>query len=133
MSFVVVLAAAIASWLFGAAYYMALSRPWLEASGFSPERRAALESGKRDPLPFVLSFAAEVLMATVLALLIRGVGSLGVGPGLVMGATLWLGFVLTTIATNNAYGGRGVALTAIDAGHWLGVLIIQGAILGAFA
>ena len=44
----------------------------------------------------------------------------------------WLGFVLTTIVVNNAYTFRKATLTAIDAGHWLGVLVIIGAILGAW-
>ena len=38
--------------------------------------------------------------------------------------------MLTTIVVNNAYSFRKVALTAIDCGHWLGVLLIIGAILG---
>ncbi len=45
---------------------------------------------------------------------------------------LWLGFVLTTIAVNNAYAGRKLALTAIDSTHWLGVLVVEGLIIGAF-
>jgi len=42
----------------------------------------------------------------------------------------WLTFVLTTVAVNNAYTFRRWTLTAIDAGHWLGVLLIIGMILG---
>ena len=45
-------------------------------------------------------------------------------------ALCWFGFVLTTIVVNNAYSGRQVMLTAIDGAHWLGVLVIIGAILG---
>ena len=43
----------------------------------------------------------------------------------------WLGFVLTTIVVNNAYTFRRPLLTTIDSLHWLGVLAIMGAILGA--
>ena len=43
---------------------------------------------------------------------------------------IWIGFVLTTIVVNNAYTFRSIRLTAIDAGHWLGVLLIIGGILG---
>jgi hypothetical protein len=52
---------------------------------------------------------------------------------LISGAFIWFGFMLTTMAVNNAFTGRKVMLTAIDAGHWLGVMLIIGAILGAFA
>ena len=54
------------------------------------------------------------------------------GPrrGAITGALIWLGFVLTTILVNNAYTFRSLKLTAIDAGHWLGALIIIGAVVG---
>lgn len=38
--------------------------------------------------------------------------------------------VITTMAVNHAFQGQRGALTLTDGGHWLGVLLIQGAILG---
>ena len=52
-------------------------------------------------------------------------------PGIISGAFCWFGFVLTTMAVNNAFRGRKPMLTVIDGGHWLGVLVIIGAIIGA--
>lgn len=52
--------------------------------------------------------------------------------GLISGAFLWAGFVLTTVAVNYAFQGVKRMLTIIDAGHWLGVLLVQGAVIGAF-
>ena len=43
---------------------------------------------------------------------------------------MWLGFVITTMAVNNAFRGAKPALTLIDGGHWLGVLLLQGAVIG---
>jgi len=40
-------------------------------------------------------------------------------------------FIATTVAVNNAYPGRKFILTVIDAGHWLGVMLIIGAVIGA--
>ena len=48
----------------------------------------------------------------------------------ISGFFLWLGFAVTIMATNNAFGMRRFSLTLIDGGHWLGVLLIQGAIIG---
>ena len=45
---------------------------------------------------------------------------------------VWLGFVLTTTATNQAFEGMKPVVTAIDVGHWLAVLVLMGAIIGAF-
>ncbi|MFL5090770.1 MAG: DUF1761 family protein [Xanthobacteraceae bacterium] len=44
---------------------------------------------------------------------------------------MWLGFVVTTLAVNYAFGGRGIKLAGIDAGHWLVVLLVEGAVIGA--
>jgi hypothetical protein len=44
---------------------------------------------------------------------------------------MWLGFVITTLAVNYSFGQRRPMLIIIDGIHWLGVLVIQGAIIGA--
>jgi succinate dehydrogenase/fumarate reductase cytochrome b subunit len=88
---------------------------------------------EQSPAPFIISFVALVVMAWVLA------GSLGhLGPGqvtlkngIISGLFLWLGFIVTTIFVNNAYPGRKYSLSVLDSIHWLGVLVIEGAIIGA--
>ena len=49
------------------------------------------------------------------------ISHLGPGPftvrnGLISAAFVWLGFVVTTMAVNNAFSGRKAALTVIDSG-----------------
>jgi hypothetical protein len=55
-----------------------------------------------------------------------------VRAGAISGAACWLGFVVTTIASNYAFHGRKTMLTVLDSAAWLGALLIIGAILGAF-
>lgn len=132
-SYIAIVLAAVASFAFGAVYYMSLSRQWLEAVGFSADVRARLERGERDPKPFIVSIVGELVMAWVLAGIIGHLGPgnpFSVANGVISGAFVWLGFVATTVAINNAYGMRQVRLTVIDALHWLGVLVIQGAVIG---
>ena len=69
-------------------------------------------------------------MASALSGIMFHVNIYSIGAGLFSGFMCWLGFVLTTVAVNNAYTFRRIILTAIDTGHWLGVLLIMGAILG---
>ena len=64
--------AAIAGYIVGAAWYMALSKPWMAAHGFTHETLKA----DKSPLPFILAFAANLVIATALA---GVVGHLGVG------------------------------------------------------
>lgn len=47
-----------------------------------------------------------------------------------MGASVWLGFVATTLAVNHTFQGAKKELTLIDGGHWLGVLLVQGLLIG---
>jgi Protein of unknown function (DUF1761) len=49
---------------------------------------------------------------------------------LVAALVAWFGFVVTTMTVNYAYHGARPKLTLIDGAHWLGVLLIQGAVLG---
>ena len=55
---------------------------------------------------------------------------MSIRAGIISGFLLWLGFVITTMAVNHTFQGARRSLTLIDGGHWLGVLLIQGAILG---
>lgn len=139
-NFLVMLGAAIAAWLFGALWYGTLGRQWVAAQDTTMEafkaRQAARAGRLSAKLPFVLSFAAELLMAYVLYGLMKHVAHtnpLSVGTGIVSAVFVWLGFMLTSMAVNNAFAGRKAMLTLIDAGHWLGVMLILGALLGAFA
>lgn len=130
-----IVVAAVAAWIFGAVYYGVLGRQWIEAQGKTIEQCKAESAGKSTAakaMPFVLSFVAELLMASALSGIMFHIGIYTVRAGAFSGFMCWLGFVLTTVAVNNAYTFRKVTLTAIDSGHWLGVLVIIGAILGWF-
>jgi hypothetical protein len=52
--------------------------------------------------------------------------------GVITAFFVWVGFVLTTTATNQAFHGTKPIVTVIDAAHWLVVLAVMGAIIGAF-
>ena len=131
MNYLAVVIAAVAGFAFGAVYYMTLSQQWLAAVGLTKEEVSA----KRSPAPFIVSIVALLVMAFVLA---GSIGHLGAGQvtlknGVISALILWAGFVVTTLAVNNAFGQRKVSLTVIDGIHWLDVLVIQGAIIGAMS
>lgn len=128
ISYLAVFAAAVAGFAFGALYYAMLRRGWLAALG----RTEADMAGGRSAAPFVVAALAELVMAFMLA---GAIGHLGPGMvtplnGVISALFLWVGFVATTIAVNYAFQGARVALTLIDGGHWLGVLLIQGLTIG---
>ena len=125
MNYLAILIAAVAGFAWGAAYYMTLSKQWLAAAG-------KVEPNK-SVTPFIISFVALVVMAFVLSGAIGhlGPGNVTVKNGIISGVILWAGFIATTIFVNNAYPGRKYMLSVIDCIHWLGVVVIQGAIIGA--
>jgi hypothetical protein len=120
--------ATIVSWGFGAGWYMLLSRQWVAAIGKSPQ-----DIDRSDYTPYIWSIICLFTMAYFIALLTPALlGSLSVSNGLLVGAHMWLGFVITAMVLNHRYEGAPWARTLIDGGYLLTVLLIDGAIVGAF-
>ena len=134
IEWIAISAAAIASWTFGALWYAVLSKQWMAAVGFTDADMKRPDGKPRVPVvAMIVSFAAEFLMALILAGVIAHTAKKGVtvSSGALVGAICWLGFVITTLATNHAYSKAKASLTLIDGSHWLGVLLVQGVVLGA--
>ena len=126
-----VITAAVGGFLFGGIWYGMFSQVWLAATGLD-EKEIKKAGWERNALPFILSFAGLLVMAYVLAGIIGhlGPGQVTVRNGLITAAFVWVGFIVTTHTINHAFQGARPVLTFIDCGHWLGVLLIQGAIIG---
>lgn len=129
INYLAVVAAAAVSFFVGWPWYMTFSKPWLKAIGKNPDSRPHPQM-----TPFFILGVSLLVMAWVLAGLIGhlGQGQLTVMNGIISGAFVWLGFVVTTMVSNYAFQGRAPTLTLIDGGHFLLVLIVQGAIIGWF-
>ena len=99
---------------------------------------AGLGKSKEDcdkpmPLvPLVIASVACLVLAYMLAGLMGHLANVTIRGGVISAFFVWIGFVLTTVATNHAFEGMKPVVTAIDAGHWLAVLVLMGAIIGAF-
>ncbi len=134
-SAIAIMTAVVAAWIFGAIYFGLLGRKWIEVQGRTIEQCKAERATRSIPVkiaPFIVSFVAEIVMASILSGVMFHVNIYGIRAGAFSGFMCWLGFVLTTVVVNNAYTFRRLSQTAIDTGHWLGVLVIMGAILGWF-
>ena len=128
-NYVAVLVAAVAGWLLGAAWYGVLGKQWMNALGWDEEQ---IRGQRKMPLAaMIISFVALLVMAYLLAGIMAHVGPATIRIGVLSGALVWLGFTITTIAVNNAFQMRNPMLTIIDGGHWLAVLVLQGAVIGA--
>jgi hypothetical protein len=127
VNWLAVVLATVASFAFGAVWYMGLSRQWMNALG---KTREQLNVGYT---PFIWSVVVELVMAYFLALLTPAlVGEVTAWSGALIGAHMWLGFVITSLIMNHRYEGMKWSLTVIDGLHLLGVLVIQGVVIGLF-
>jgi hypothetical protein len=118
--------AAVAAFLFGAVWYIALTKPWMKAARIDPSH-----SGM-NPAILAMTFAGEVVLALGLAGIIGhlGEGQVTLANGMVSGFFVGLIIILPVIIINHRNQLFGWDLTLIDGVHWLGVGVIMGAVIG---
>ena len=109
INYLAILIAAVAGWVAGAVYYMALGKQWVAAQGSTMEafkaRQAALKGTSAAWLPFALAFLANLVMAWVLAGMVGHLGAVTIRSAVISALFAWVGFVVTTILVNNAFCG----------------------------
>lgn len=131
MGVIAVLAAALGGFAFGAAWYMALSEPWVKASGVT-----CGEDGKpvnaSNPVPYVISALAMILVAGMMRHVFSMAGIDGAFKGAVAGLGVGLFFITPWMAMNHAYSMRPANLTLIDGGYAVFGSGVIGLILGMF-
>ncbi|WP_069623358.1 DUF1761 domain-containing protein [Methyloceanibacter marginalis] len=131
INYIAVIIATLAGFGLGAVWYMALGGAWMRALGKTKDQFDHGE-GAAKALPFIISLVALFLMAWMLAGLMGHLGDVTVRGGAISGLFIWVGFVITTMGVNHAFSGAKPMLTLIDGGHWLAVLLVMGAVIGAF-
>ena len=126
MGIVAVLTAALAGWLFGAVWYMTLSKPWLAVSGArtGPDGRPL-----GGALPFLLSALAMIVVAGFMRHIFATSGITTPGAGALSGLGIGLFLIAPWTMINNAYPGRPFLLTLIDSGYAVFGCAIMGAVL----
>lgn len=131
LNYIAIVIAAVAGFGVGAVWYTFLfQKVWMEAMGIDEEKIRA--AGGPGATPFIVAAAGHLVMAFIFSAFIHSLGAATLGGGLAIGFFAWLGFVVTSMAVNNGFGGRDVMVTVIDGGHWLAVLLAMGLIIGAF-
>lgn len=130
MEFVSVIAAAIAAWIFGAVWYMALARPWMAAAGIKAGPDGKPEGN--SVTPYVLSILAMIIVAGMMRHTFASSGVTSAGAGVIGGLGVGLFFISPWIMINNAYGMRPFRLTLIDSGYATFGCAIMGAVLTLF-
>jgi len=131
MAAINVLAAAAASFAFGAVWYMILAEPWMRAAAIRRDAAGKPEGGQ-NPIVFALTFVMQLLVAGMM----RHVFALGgidtLGEGLLAGAGIGLFFIVPWMVINNSYGMRPPLLSVIDGGYAVIGTTLMGLVLVLF-
>ena len=131
VNIIAILVATVVSMAIGAGWYSSLAKPWIEANGFSDEQVKAVNENS-NPSTYVIAAVCHLVMAYILSGVIFHAGDMTLGNGLLTAFLIWIVFVVTTMTVNHRFQFKPWSLTAIDSGHYLIVLLAQGAIIGWF-
>lgn len=130
VNWIAVVLAAVASMALGMGWYMGLSKQWVAATGKKSED---LMGSGGSAAPFVFAAICQLIMAYFIALLTQAImGETSVYAAILVGVHMWFGFILTSMVLNHRYQNMSWNLTLIDGGYLLGVVIVQGLVIGLF-
>lgn len=125
---IVIGAAGLAGWVFGAVWYTVLGRVWQQALGRDPE---ACKGQKMPLTPLVVALVAAWVMSAVLYQVLLNLGVMGVLNGAIAGLTIGVGFLATSVLVNNMFQQKRFLVTVIDGAHWVLAVTLEAVIIMA--
>ena len=128
MGFVSVIAAAIAAYVFGAVWYMAMAKPWMAASGVEVGEDGRPANSK-NPMPYIVSIICLIIVAGMMRHVFALSGITEPGKGLIAGLGAGLFLAVPWLATNYTFAGRPRALILLDGIYATGGSAIIGLVL----
>ncbi|MEO6394513.1 MAG: DUF1761 domain-containing protein [Devosia sp.] len=127
LNYLAVIGAAIAGVVVNALWYSVILKGQVAAL-----RKGDATIAGRDPAPpmYAVAMIGQLLMAFVLAVMLRTTGLSGLVGGALVGVFLWLGFTINAVTQLHVFGYRDRRFAVIDGLNWLIAAIVMGAILG---
>ena len=109
MDIINVIVAALLAWVFGAAWYMAIGKQWMEASGLTEE-----SIDPKNFAPHAVSLAGSVVVAWMMHFVLGWAEVETVSGALLMGLGLGLFVISPWMVNNVVYGQRDRRLIWMD-------------------
>ncbi|MGR3434165.1 MAG: DUF1761 domain-containing protein [Shimia sp.] len=128
MGIVAVIAAGVAAWVFGAAWYMALGKRWMAAAGLTEA-----DTQNEGPVPYIVTLAMAILVAGMLRHVMATGGVHDGWGGLVTGLGLGAFVAAPWIVNNVMFSNRSRQLIWMDGAYPVIGMGIMGLILALFA
>jgi hypothetical protein len=129
-NYLAILVAAVAYFLLQVGWFSMFMQPWLDGVGRT--REWLMSTGLNPALQYGVALVTAAVMAAAISCVTQLIGPQTVLRGAQVGALLWLGFVLTTFATEYAFEVRTFQLLAINTGCPFVGMVVEGAIVGGW-
>lgn len=130
MQYLAVILAAIAAYAFGAVWYTRMSLPWAKAAGIPIVD--GKPRGNGSPLPFVVGFVCELLVAGMMRHIFLMAQLDTLGEGIMGGFGIGAFLITPWVAMNYAFAGRPFRLTALDGVNSVVGCTLMGVVLTLF-
>ena len=111
-----VLAAASASFVFGAIWYMVLSDPWMTASGVARDADGK-PLNSSNPRPYILSAISAIVVAGMMRHVLAASGVTSIPSGAIAGFGIGAFLIVPWMMMNNEFAGKPFQLTVIIDGY----------------
>jgi len=132
LNWLAVLVAAISTMIVGFLWYSPLlfAKAWMREMGYDPNDKSRTEEMKKSAGPaYAGSFAASLLSAFTLALILHGLRVEDLHSGLMTSFHIWLGFAATVQFTGALFSKQSMKLFGITTGYQLVCYLVMGVIL----
>jgi hypothetical protein len=130
-NYLAIVIAAIACFLFEAAWYTFFMEGWLEGIGRTREWLMSA-AGYNPALQYGTALVSAAVIATTISCVTQLTGRQTALRGIRVAALLWVGVVLTTISTEYVFEVRTLKILGINTGFWLFGMVVMGAIVGGW-
>lgn len=132
-----VIVAGLASFAFGAVWYMSVSSAWMAAADLRPDdkgrpTRADAQEGSSSPMPFLIGLGAMIVVAGMMRHMFATSGITTIGGGAIAGLGVGAFFIMPWLAMNYAFALRKPALILIDGCYAVVGCMIIGVVLNVF-
>jgi Protein of unknown function (DUF1761) len=129
-NYLAIVVAAVACFLFEAAWYSYFLQAWID--GIGRTREWLMASGVNPSIQYATALLCGAVIAGAISCVTQLTGPQTALRGMRVAALLWLGCVLTTWATEYVFEVRSYKLFAINTGFWFLGMVMMGAIVGGW-
>ena len=131
MQIVAVILAAMVAFGFGAFWYTTMSKPWIAAAGI-PVDAGGKPMGAGSPMPFVIGFIAEILVAGMMRHIFVSAGMTTLWDGIMGGFGIGAFLITPWVAMNYAFAARTYKLIYLDGVNSVVGCTLMGIVLSFF-